>query len=139
MSTTKPAHTPHIPTEIVYEESPVGKCSRAVGKATRADLTRLKRIGRNLPPHATCRVGIPAADRGEHRDNRVTLRCPTQQVARKRDARHLEDACVLVNTPLATWSSSQKVVSLSSAESEYYSMVRCAGEVIGLANTICEL
>ena len=40
---------------------------------------------------------------------------------------------------LATWSSTQKVVSLSSAESEYYSMVRCASEAIGLANTIREL
>ena len=38
---------------------------------------------------------------------------------------------------LATWSS--KEVSLSSAESEYYSMVRCASEAIGLANTIREL
>ena len=40
---------------------------------------------------------------------------------------------------LATWSSTQKVVSLSSAESKYYSMVRCASEAIGLANTIREL
>ena len=40
---------------------------------------------------------------------------------------------------LGTWSSTQKVVSLSSAESEYYSMVRCASEAIGLANTIREL
>ena len=40
---------------------------------------------------------------------------------------------------LATWSSTQKVVSLSSAESEYYSMVHCASEAIGLANTIREL
>ena len=42
------------------------------------------------------------------------------------------------HTP-ATWSSTQKVVSLSSAESEYYSMVLCASEAIGLANTIREL
>ena len=40
---------------------------------------------------------------------------------------------------LATWSSTQKVVSLSSAESEYCSMARCASEAIGLANTIREL
>ena len=46
--------------------------------------------------------------------------------------------CVGQHT-LATWSSTQKVVSLSSAESEYYSMVRCASEVIGSANTIREL
>ena len=31
---------------------------------------------------------------------------------------------------LARWSSTQKVVSLSSAESEYHSMVRCASEAI---------
>ena len=54
------------------------ECSRAVGKATRADLTRLKRIGRYLlhPPRAL-----------------------TLLVARRRGARHLEDACALVNTP----------------------------------------
>ena len=40
---------------------------------------------------------------------------------------------------LATWSSNQKVVSLSSAKSEYYSMVRCASEALGLANVIREL
>ena len=40
---------------------------------------------------------------------------------------------------LATLSSSQKVVSLSRAESQYYSMVRCASEAIGLANTMREL
>ena len=40
---------------------------------------------------------------------------------------------------LATGSSTQKVVSLSSAESEYHSMVRSASEAIGLANTIREL
>ena len=40
---------------------------------------------------------------------------------------------------LATWSSTQKVVSLSSAESEYYSTVRCASEALGLANTIRQL
>ena len=58
----------------------------------------------------------------------------SQPVARKRDSRHLEDVCAL-----ETWSSTQKVVSLSSAESEYCSMVRCASEAIGLANTIREL
>ena len=40
---------------------------------------------------------------------------------------------------LVTWSSTQKVAALSSAESEYHSMVRCASEAIGLANTIREL
>ena len=35
------------------------ECSRAVGKATRADLTRLKRIGRYVLYNATCRVGVP--------------------------------------------------------------------------------
>ena len=40
---------------------------------------------------------------------------------------------------LATWSSTQKVVSLSSAESQYYSMPRCASEAIGLANTVRDL
>ena len=53
----------------------------------------------------------------------------TLQLARRRDARHLE----------ATWSSTQRVVSLSSAESEYYSTVRSASEAIGFANTIREL
>ena len=56
----------------------------------------------------------------------------SQQVARKWDAGHLEDACALVNK---VW----KVVSLSSAESEYYSMARCACEAIGLATTVREL
>ena len=45
----------------------------------------------------------------------------------------------MLTQPVApTWSSTQKVVSLSSAESEYYSRGRCASEAIGLANTIRE-
>ena len=56
----------------------------------------------------------------------------------RRDARHLEDACVMGQHTLAT-SSTQKVVSLTSAESEYYSMERCASEATALANTTREL
>ena len=63
----------------------------------------------------------------------------TQLVARKRGARHLEAACALGQHTLGTWSSAQEVVSLSSAESEYFSMVRCASDAIGLANTPREL
>ncbi len=37
---------------------------------------------------------------------------------------------------LCAWSPSQKVVALSSCESEYYSLVRCAGEAIGLRHTL---
>ena len=62
----------------------------------------------------------------------------TQLDAPKRDARHLEDACVGQHT-LATWTSTQKVVPLSSAEFEFNSMMRCASKAIGLANTIREL
>ena len=40
---------------------------------------------------------------------------------------------------LAPWSSTRKVVSLSSAESEYHGVVRCASEAIGLANAVREL
>ena len=58
--------------------------------------------------------------------------------ARTRDARHLEGAAS-VNTPWCAWSSTQKVVSQSSVESGYHSVVRCASEAIGLANTSREL
>ena len=40
---------------------------------------------------------------------------------------------------LCAWSSSQKVVALSSCESEYYILVRCAGEAIGLRETLKEI
>ena len=60
-------------------------------------------------------------------------------VARRRDAQNLEDACVLDNIPWQFGRQRMKVVSLSSAESENYSMVRCSSEAIGLANTVREL
>ena len=63
----------------------------------------------------------------------------TLLVARRRGARHLEDACALVNTLWQLLSSTKNVVSLSSAESEDHGAVRCASEAIGLANTIREL
>ena len=37
---------------------------------------------------------------------------------------------------VVTRSSTRKVVSLNSGESEYYTVVRCASEIIGLANMI---
>ena len=47
------------------------ECSRAVGKATRADLTRLKRIGRYLL-HTLRSVWVPVATSRAHRDDRWT-------------------------------------------------------------------
>ena len=60
------------------------ECSRAVGKATRADFTRLKRVGRYLL-HTSRAVW--------------EFLLQTEDVARKQDARHLENACASVNTP----------------------------------------
>ena len=40
---------------------------------------------------------------------------------------------------MCAWSSTQKVVALSSCESECYSLVRCACEPIGMQETLCEL
>ena len=86
----------------------------AVGKATRADLTRLKRVGR-------CLLYTP----------RAVWEFLLQQEESIVLINGLSDAdaagCVGQHT-LATWSSTQKVVSLSSAESEYFSMVRFASE-----------
>ena len=63
---------------------------------------------------------------------------PTQPVAKT--GRSTSGGCLRVDQhTLATWSSTQKVVSLSSAESEYYSVVRCASRTIGLAITAREL
>ena len=51
----------------------------------------------------------------------------TQQVARKRDARRLEDACALVNTPWQLGRRHRIFLSLSSAESEYHSVGTLCG------------
>ena len=115
------------------------ECSRAVGQATRADFKMSERYRTTLTTHSTCRVGVTAAEQREHRYDRWTFPMPTQLLARKRDARHLEDACASVNTPWQPGSSTQNVVSLCSAEPEYYSMVRFASEAIGLVSTVREL
>ena len=114
------------------------ECSLAVGKATRADLTRLKRIGRNLlnTPRAVWEFPLQQEESIVLIDglsDADAAGCPKTR-------RSTSGGCLRVGQhTLATWSSTQKVVSLSSAESEYYSMVRCASEAIGLANTIREL
>ena len=52
---------------------------------------------------------------------------------------HLSGGCLRVRRhTLATWSSTQKMVSLSSTVPECYSMVRCPREAIELANTVRE-
>ena len=114
------------------------ECSRAVGKATRADLTRLKRVGRYLlhTPRAVWEFPLQQEESivliDGHSDADAAG-CPKTR-------RSTSGGCLRVGQhTLATWSSTQKVVSLSSAESEYYSMVRCASETIGLVNTIREL
>ena len=104
------------------------KKSRAVGKATRADLPRLKRIGRFLLYASRAVWEFPL------KDEESILTSNGLSDADAAGARNRP-----VNTTLATWSSTKKVVSLSSAESEYYSKVRCASEDIGLANTIRQL
>ena len=58
--------------------------------------------------------------------------CPTQTPpdSPEHDAQHLEAALRIGQQTLATWSSTQKVLSLSSAESECCSMVGCASETV---------
>ena len=92
------------------------ECSRAVGRATRADLTRLRRIERYLllAPRAVWNFPLSGEDDVPRHDH------PRQDT-------------------LGTWSSTQKVVSLSSAEAAYHSTVRCASEALGMAKTIREL
>ena len=110
------------------------ECRHAVGRATRADLTPLKRIGRYLL-HAVWE--FPFQDE----ESIVTIDglsdadaagCPNTR-------RSTSGACLAVNIPWQLGHRHKKSVSLSSAESAYYSMVRCASEAIGLANTIREL
>ena len=114
------------------------ECSRAVGKATRADLTRLKRIRRYLlyTPRAVWEFTVQYEESVVLIDglsDADAAGCPKTRLS-------TSGGCLRVGQhTLATWSSTQKVVSLSSAESQYNSMVRCAIEAIGLANTIREL
>ena len=114
------------------------ECSRAAGKATRADLTRVKRIGRHLlhTPRAVWEFPLQT----EERIVTIDGLSDADAAGCTKTRRSTSGGCLRVGQDtLATWSSTQKVVSLSSAESEYRSMVRCASEAIGLANTIREL
>ena len=114
------------------------ECSRAVGKATRADFTRLKRIGPYLlhTPRAVWEFPLQTEESTVKIDgfsDADAAGCPETR-------RSTSGGCLRVGQhTLATWSSTQKVVSLSSAESEHYSMVLCASEAIGLTSTIREL
>ena len=112
-------------------------CSRAVGKATRADLTRLKRIGRDLLHTPRAVWDFPLQDE----ESTVTIDgffdadaagCPKTRRSTSGGSLHIGRHTMAA-------SSTQKVVSLSSAESKDYSMVRCASEAIGLVNTLREL
>ena len=79
-----------------------------------------------LTPHATCRVGVPTARRGKHRDDRSTLRSRRSWMSEDEKLNIWRLFAPVGQHNLATWLSTQTVVSLSSAESEYYSTVRCA-------------
>ena len=114
------------------------ECSRAVGKATRAYLSRLERIGPYLlnSPRAVWEFPLQTEESIVTIDglsDADAAGCTTTK-------RSTHGGCLRVGQhTLATWSSTQKVVSLRSTESEYYSMVRLVSESIRLANTIREL
>ena len=94
------------------------ECSRAVGKATRADLTRLNRSAVWEFPLQT-------------EQSIVTIDGLSDAAAASclKTRRLASGGCLRVcQHTLATLSSTQKVVSPSSTESEYCSMVRCTSE-----------
>ena len=89
------------------------ECSRAVGKATRADLTRLKRIGRYLlyTPRAVWEFTV------QYEESIVLIDGLSDADAAgcPKTRRSTSGGCLRVGQhTLATWSSTQKVVSLSS-------------------------
>ncbi len=112
------------------------ECGKAATCSSRADLTHLKRIGRFLLKEPRCVWHFPwqdetnvlegSSDAGAGGCTR-TRRSTSGGVLR------------LGGHTLCAWSSSQNVVALSSCESEYYSLVRCAGEAIGLRETLEEM
>ena len=103
-----------------------------------ADLTRLKRIGRCLLN--TPRVIWEFPLQFEENITMIDGLSDADAAGCPKTGSSTSGGCSRVGQhTLATSSSTQKVVSLSSAKSEYYSMVRCANEAIGLANTIREL
>ena len=111
------------------------QCSRAAGKATRADLTRLKRIGRYLLN--TLRVVLEFPLQRAEDITMIDVLSDADATGCTKTRRSRSVGCLRIGQhTLATWSSTQLVVSLSSAESEYYSMVRCASEAIGFTSTI---
>ena len=111
------------------------ECSRATGKATRAGLTRLKRIERYLLD--TPRVVWEFPLQREEDITMIDVLSDADAAGCTKTRRSTSVGCLRFGQhTLATWSSTQKIVSLSSAESEYYSMVRCASEAIGLTSTI---
>ena len=103
----------------------------------RADFTRLKRIGRDLLHTPRAVWDFPLQDE----ESTVTIDgffeadaagCPKTRRSTSGGSLH-------IGRHILAASSTQKVVSLSSAESKDYSMVRCASEAIGLINTLREL
>ena len=98
----------------------------------------LKRIGRHLlhTPRAVWEFPLQT----EERIVTIDGLSDADAAGCTKTRRSTSGGCLRVGQhTLATWSSTQKVVSLSSAESEHRSMVRCASEAIGLADTIREL
>ena len=90
---------------------------RAVGKATRADLTRLKRIGRYL-------LHAPRAVRELESITTIDGLSDADAAGCTKTRRSTSGGCLRVGQHnVETWSTTQKVVTLSGAESEYYSMV----------------
>ena len=103
------------------------ECSRTISKATLADHTRLKRIGRYLfhTPRAVWEYALQSEENFMTNDGQSD----DDAASCTKTRRSTSGGCLRVGQhTLATWSSTQKQVSLSCEESEYYSRVSCASD-----------
>jgi hypothetical protein len=112
------------------------ECSRAASAPTKGDLTRLKRVGRFLLHAPRCRIRYELQDEVHTLDGEAAADAAgCTRTRRSTSGGLLRLGCHW----LVGWASTQKVIGLSSGESEYYSLVRCACEAIGLAGLLREL
>ena len=113
----------------------VKECCRGMASPTRGDLKKLRRLGRYLVERPRMVLEFPYQESGD------TLYgySDSDWAGCKRTAKSTSGGCMLLGKHcIKSWSSTQKSITLSSAEAELVAAVKMSAELIGVEQLMAE-
>ena len=112
------------------------ECAKAMSTPTVADMRRLKRLGRYLKGHPRTTHEFP----WQTWVSELAVNMDANWAGDKRTRKSTSGGCIQIGKHLIkSWSKSQSLVALSSAESELYATIKSAAEALGIMSILKDL